>query len=178
VAFGGPWLLDQVWARLGIGAIMTAGLGKTRRDASAERVLFALVANRALDPSSKLAAAHDTTSTYFVLDEEDEPVLRDRNGEVTGDAEKAAEGRPAGFRAHGKSKDPAAAGDLTPHRLLEPDGPQTPGAGEVAAVPASDHRQRRDPRARAKRLPGRIQGRRPRALQQVPHLLDLGRRPR
>jgi hypothetical protein len=30
----------------------------TRRDAATERVLFALAANRALDPSSKLAAAH------------------------------------------------------------------------------------------------------------------------
>ena len=58
VAFGGPWLLDQLWQRLGIGAILTARLAKTRRGAAAERVLFALVANRALDPSSKLAAAH------------------------------------------------------------------------------------------------------------------------
>ncbi len=58
VAFGGPWLLGQLWARLGIAAILTARLGKTRRGAAAERVLFALVANRALDPSSKLAAAH------------------------------------------------------------------------------------------------------------------------
>jgi DDE family transposase len=58
VGYGGPWLLDQLWQRLGIGAILTAQLGKTRRDASTERVLFALVANRALDPSSKLAAAH------------------------------------------------------------------------------------------------------------------------
>jgi hypothetical protein len=57
VAYGGPWLLDQLWQRLGIGAILTARLARTRRDASAERVLFALVANRALDPSSKLAAA-------------------------------------------------------------------------------------------------------------------------
>jgi hypothetical protein len=127
VAFGGPWLLDQLWARLGIAAILAARLGKTRRDPAAERVLFALVASRALDPSSKLAAAHwvgrkawvdrlpettddacyramdwlhqvkdaveqeiygqvanllnlevdllffDTTSTYFELDEEDEP---------------------------------------------------------------------------------------------------------
>jgi hypothetical protein len=159
VAYGGPWLLDQLWQRLGIGAILTARLGTTRRDAAAERVLFALVANRALDPSSKLAAAHwvgrkahigglpdtsddacyramdwlhqvcgavekeifhqvanllnlevdllffDTTSTYFELDEEDEPVARDKNGEVTGDEQKAAEGRPAAFRAYGKSKD-------------------------------------------------------------------------
>jgi hypothetical protein len=58
VAFGGPWLLGQLWQRLGIGAILAARLKTTRRDAAAERVLFALVANRALDPSSKLAAAH------------------------------------------------------------------------------------------------------------------------
>ena len=30
---------------------------------------------------------------------------RDKNGHVTGDVDKAAEGRPAGFRAYGKSKD-------------------------------------------------------------------------
>ena len=58
MAFGGPWPLDQLWQRLGIAAILTARLGKTRRDAVVERVLFALVANQALDPSSKLAAAH------------------------------------------------------------------------------------------------------------------------
>jgi len=58
VAFGGTYLLDQLWQRLGIGQVMTAMLGGTRRDAGTERVLFALVANRALDPSSKLAAAH------------------------------------------------------------------------------------------------------------------------
>jgi hypothetical protein len=57
-AFGGTYLLDQLWQRLGIGQVMTAILGRTRRDAATERVLFALVANRALDPSSKLAAAH------------------------------------------------------------------------------------------------------------------------
>ncbi|HET7328455.1 MAG TPA: IS1634 family transposase [Nocardioidaceae bacterium] len=55
---GGAWVLDRVWDRLGVGTAMTKLLGKTRRDASAtERVLFALVANRALAPSSKLAAA-------------------------------------------------------------------------------------------------------------------------
>ena len=58
VAYGGPWLLDQLWQRLGIGAVLAGRLARTRRDASTERVLFALVANRALDPSSKLAAAH------------------------------------------------------------------------------------------------------------------------
>ena len=58
VAYGGTYLLDQLWQRLGIGQVMTAMLGRTRRDAATERVLFALVANRALEPSSKLAAAH------------------------------------------------------------------------------------------------------------------------
>ena len=134
VAYGGTYLLDQLWARLGIGQAMTAALARTRRDAATERVLFALVANRALDPSSKLAAAHwagrkahidrlpattddacyramdwlhevrhalerqvfsqvaaaldlevdllffDTTSTYFEVDEEDEPVPRGKDG--------------------------------------------------------------------------------------------------
>jgi hypothetical protein len=47
VAFGGPWLLDQPWQWLGIIAVLAAQLARTRRDASAERVLFAQVANRA-----------------------------------------------------------------------------------------------------------------------------------
>ena len=47
----------------------------------------------------------DTTSTYFELDEEDEPVPRDKHGNVTDDGQQAAEGKPAGFRAYGKSKD-------------------------------------------------------------------------
>jgi Transposase DDE domain len=173
-AFGGTYLLDQLWQRLGIGQVMTAMLGRTRRDAVTERVLFALVANRALDPSSKLAAAHwagrtawidrlpattddacyramdwlhqvrhalekqvfsqvaaaldlqvdllffDTTSTYFEVDGEDEPVLRDKDGNPVpaagGDGghdagsrdEDAAGGdgqQAAGFRVFGKSKD-------------------------------------------------------------------------
>jgi hypothetical protein len=44
VAYGGPWLLDQLWQRLGIGATLAARLETTRRHASAERVLFALPA--------------------------------------------------------------------------------------------------------------------------------------
>jgi hypothetical protein len=164
VAFGGPWLLDQLWQRLGIGAILAARLKATRRDAAAERALFALAANRALDPSSKLAAAHwvgrkawidrlpetsddacyramdwlhqvrgavekeiycqvanllnleagllffDTTSTYFEVDEADEPVARDEHGELLPEGQPAGpageEGQKAtGFRAYGKSKD-------------------------------------------------------------------------
>src|SRR5438309_4906278 len=54
---GGTWALDALWERLGIGPAMRELLKGRRLDASAERVLFALVANRALAPSSKLAAA-------------------------------------------------------------------------------------------------------------------------
>src|SRR6266566_3695067 len=54
---GGTWALDALWARLGIGPAMRRLLKDRRLGDSAERVLFALVANRALAPSSKLAAA-------------------------------------------------------------------------------------------------------------------------
>jgi hypothetical protein len=53
---GGTWALDALWAQLGIGPAIRKLLTGRRLDASAERVLFALVANRALAPSSKLAA--------------------------------------------------------------------------------------------------------------------------
>jgi hypothetical protein len=59
--YGGAYVLDQLWRRLGIGTILTGlaspGRGRPRDAAAAERVLFGLVANRALAPSSKLAAA-------------------------------------------------------------------------------------------------------------------------
>jgi hypothetical protein len=54
---GGTWVLDALWQRLGIGKTMKRLLKGRRLDPSAERVLFALVASRALAPSSKLAAS-------------------------------------------------------------------------------------------------------------------------
>ncbi len=54
---GGVWALDGLWQRLGIDTTMRRLLKGRRLDPCAERVLFALVANRALAPSSKLAAA-------------------------------------------------------------------------------------------------------------------------
>jgi Transposase DDE domain len=60
---GGAWLLDGLWHRLGIDTLLRRLAAGSRRDPVVERVLFALVANRALAPSSKLAAtswvAHD-----------------------------------------------------------------------------------------------------------------------
>jgi hypothetical protein len=54
---GGTWALDALWERLGIGPAARELLKGRRLDPGAERVLFALVANRALAPSSKLAAS-------------------------------------------------------------------------------------------------------------------------
>ena len=158
---GGTHVLDALWERLGIGPAMRGLLKGRRLDPSAERVLFALVANRALAPSSKLAAARwasedvliaglpettddacyramdwllqireqlekqvfdracevlglevdllffDTTSTYFVTEEADAPLARDQHGNQVPDGGRTAagEGREAGFRTWGKSKD-------------------------------------------------------------------------
>ena len=54
---GTAWLLDGLWARLGIAAALRDAVGARRFATDVERVLFALVANRAIDPCSKLAAA-------------------------------------------------------------------------------------------------------------------------
>jgi hypothetical protein len=53
---GGTHLLHALWRRLGIETAMRGLLAETKLDARTERVLFALVANRALAASSKLAA--------------------------------------------------------------------------------------------------------------------------
>jgi hypothetical protein len=53
---GGAWTLDRVWERLGIGAaIRRVATGRRLDGETVERVLFALVAQRALEPGSKLA---------------------------------------------------------------------------------------------------------------------------
>ena len=53
---GGGWLLDHLWRLLGV-ADAIAGVARRRRVTPlVERLLFSLVANRALDPMSKLAA--------------------------------------------------------------------------------------------------------------------------
>jgi hypothetical protein len=175
VPFGGTYVLDHLWRRLKIdqivGRVGQPKRGRRRDMALIERVLFALVANRALAPSSKLAAADwitndvhldglaevgeqtcyramdwlhevtddlekqvfdsvadllnlevdllffDTTSTYFELEEPDEPVGRDERGglppaeqvggQVGGQVgeQVGEEGNAVGFRTIGKSKD-------------------------------------------------------------------------
>jgi transposase len=55
-SLGGVWLLHGLWRQLGIDTALRQQLGPRRFTTDVERVLFALVANRALDPGSKLAA--------------------------------------------------------------------------------------------------------------------------
>jgi hypothetical protein len=53
---GGAWALDRLWRRLGIDAALRRVAAGRRLDGTAtERVIFALVAQRALEPDSKLA---------------------------------------------------------------------------------------------------------------------------
>jgi DDE family transposase len=157
--FGGTHVLESLWRRLGIDKTMSALVKGSRITSPAERIIFALVANRALAPSSKLAAAEwissdvhitglpetsddacyramdwlfrirselekkvydqvadllnlevdllffDTTSTYFEVEEADEPILRNWRGEAVTGTREADENKTTGFRANGKSKD-------------------------------------------------------------------------
>ncbi len=53
---GATWALDGLWRRVGVDALMNKLAAPRHLDARVERVLFALVANRACEPLSKLAA--------------------------------------------------------------------------------------------------------------------------
>jgi len=67
--YGGAYVLDALWRRLHLDTIVGKLLQGPRgrpRDLAAERVLFALVANRALAPSSKLAAADWVTHDVHI----------------------------------------------------------------------------------------------------------------
>ena len=68
---GGTYVLDQLWRRLGLDAVIRRQLTGRKLDPRVERVLFALVANRALAASSKLAAAAWITEDVHIdgLDE-------------------------------------------------------------------------------------------------------------
>ena len=58
---GTAHLLDGLWRQLGVDTALRKVLGARRFTTDVERVLFALVANRAIDPASKLAAAEWAT---------------------------------------------------------------------------------------------------------------------
>ena len=52
---GGMWFLDALWKKLGVGGALERLLTDRRFRTPVERLIFAMVANRALAPSSKLA---------------------------------------------------------------------------------------------------------------------------
>lgn len=54
---GAAWALDGIWRRLGIDRALGEVLSDRRHRHDVERVIFSLVANRAIAPASKLAAA-------------------------------------------------------------------------------------------------------------------------
>jgi hypothetical protein len=56
-AVGATWLLDALWRQLDVGAAVRAATDARRFTTNMERVLLALVANRAVAPMSKLSAA-------------------------------------------------------------------------------------------------------------------------
>ncbi len=65
-------LLDALWRQLGVDRVLRGMLGVRRFTTDVERVLFALVANRAVDLASKLAAAVREDAAIPGLTEMDE----------------------------------------------------------------------------------------------------------
>ena len=64
---GGAWVLARLWERLRIGAaILKVAEGRRLDGEAAERVIFALVAQRALEPGSKLAATRWAAERVFL----------------------------------------------------------------------------------------------------------------
>jgi hypothetical protein len=64
---GGAWVLDRLWERLEIGqAIRRAAEGRRLDGEAAERVIFALAAQRALAPASKRAATRWVAERVFI----------------------------------------------------------------------------------------------------------------
>jgi Transposase DDE domain len=64
---GGAWALDRIWERLEIGkAVYRAAAGRRLDGQAAERIIFALTAQRALEPASKLAATRWVAERVFI----------------------------------------------------------------------------------------------------------------
>jgi hypothetical protein len=64
--YGGCWLMDQLWQRLQIGDCLKRALSKTDYEIPIERSLFALVANRAVAPASKLSTEHWVNNEAYI----------------------------------------------------------------------------------------------------------------
>lgn len=67
---GGAYLLKALWDRLHIGTCLKAALKDREFTAPVEQALFAMVVNRALSPSSKLAIEQWAAEEVFLVGEE------------------------------------------------------------------------------------------------------------
>jgi transposase len=65
-SYGGCWLLDQLWHRMGVEERLKQLLLKTEHEIPIERALFAMAANRALDPASKLSNEHWVNEEAYI----------------------------------------------------------------------------------------------------------------
>ena len=81
-ALGATWALDGLWHSLGLDGLLSRLLAGTRRDARTERVLFALVAARAIEPASKLATAAWLSRRTFITGLTDDGGVAGEGGEV------------------------------------------------------------------------------------------------
>ncbi|MEO3781613.1 IS1634 family transposase [Micromonospora sp. B11E3] len=63
---GASWLLDGLWRLLGIDTALASRIDERKFRTDVERILFALVANRAIAPASKLAAAEWATRDQVI----------------------------------------------------------------------------------------------------------------
>lgn len=65
---GGPWLLNELWEKLGIRKVLTRLLAERKFEMPVERMLFGMVANRVLAPASKLHVEHWVAEEAFIPD--------------------------------------------------------------------------------------------------------------
>jgi hypothetical protein len=65
---GGAWALDGLWRELQVDRTLARLLEGRRLDARAERVIFAMVSNRALEPLSKLACSKWVSERAWIQD--------------------------------------------------------------------------------------------------------------
>jgi len=63
---GGSWLLDQLWRKLEIGKVLETLLSNRAHQIPIERLIFSMVANRALAPSSKLHIEHWASEESYI----------------------------------------------------------------------------------------------------------------
>lgn len=71
---GGSWTLDMLWQKLGIKDVLKKLLQVRKFEAPVERALFALIANRALAPKSKLAVENWVSEEVYIDDLNEIPV--------------------------------------------------------------------------------------------------------